>query len=225
VIDQQLTFNLEPRPASQADDFLVADCNRPAVDWIDRFPDWPAPALILTGGPASGKSHLVSVFVEAHNAKVAELTETANSELLYSEHAALVFEDVDRCLSSPAKQETLFHLFNHAKATSRFIMLTSRLAPARWSLTLNDLASRLKACPIAEISAPDDVLLGALIVKHFSDRQLRIDPGVVGYAVPRIERSFAAVQAFVAACDHRALEQRRAVTIPLARQVLSDLAS
>ena len=54
----QLVLNLGHRPALGREDFLVADGNRVAVDWIDQWPDWPQPGLALHGDPGAGKTHL-----------------------------------------------------------------------------------------------------------------------------------------------------------------------
>ena len=41
--------------AMGAEDFLVADSNAEAVAWIDRWPDWPAPALTVWGPAGVGQ--------------------------------------------------------------------------------------------------------------------------------------------------------------------------
>jgi len=87
-----------------------------------------------------------------------------------------------------------------------------------------DLSSRLRTAPSVEISGPDDTLLAAILVKLFADRQITIDHAVLDYVVPRIERSFAALQTFVAAADKKALEDKRRITVPLARAVLQPQA-
>ena len=57
----QLTFDLAlPPPTYAREDFVVADGNREALAWIDRWPDWPAPALALSGPAGSGKTHLAA---------------------------------------------------------------------------------------------------------------------------------------------------------------------
>ncbi|HXR87106.1 MAG TPA: DNA replication protein, partial [Stellaceae bacterium] len=96
-----------------------------------------------------------------------------------------------------------------------------REPPARWSIRLADLRSRLVAAPAVAVDAPDDALLGAVLVKLFTDRQLRISEDLIAYLLPRIERSFAAAQAIVAALDQAALADQRAVTVRLARDILS----
>ena len=58
----QLALNLPHRSATGEADFLVAPSNAEAVAWLDRWPDWPGPALVIHGPPACGKSHLAQVW-------------------------------------------------------------------------------------------------------------------------------------------------------------------
>ena len=99
----------------------------------------------------------------------------------------------------------------------------ARLSPAAWPIGLLDLASRLRAAQIVGIAPPDDALLGAVLVKHFADRQLRVAPGLVAYLVRRMERSFAAAASLAARLDEAALASRAAVNIPLARRILAEV--
>src|SRR6185437_9841646 len=93
-------------------------------------------------------------------------------------------------------------------------------APSAWPIALPDLASRLRALPAAGIAAPDDVLLAAVLIKHFADRQLRVEPGVIRYLIRRMERSFAAAAGLAGRLDRLALSEGGAVTVPLARRLL-----
>jgi chromosomal replication initiation ATPase DnaA len=86
---------------------------------------------------------------------------------------------------------------------------------------LPDLVSRLRALPVVELAAPDDTLLRAVLVKLFVDRQLAVDESLIRYLVARIERSFAAARAAVAALDREALRQRRPVTRALAAELFA----
>ena len=56
----QLVLPLQTRAALGRADFLVAPGNAQGVAFIDSWPAWPAPAAVLYGPPASGKSHLAA---------------------------------------------------------------------------------------------------------------------------------------------------------------------
>jgi chromosomal replication initiation ATPase DnaA len=101
------------------------------------------------------------------------------------------------------------------------LLLAAREPPARWAIRLADLRSRLLAAPAVAVEAPDDALLGAVMVKLFADRQLRISEDLIAYLLPRIERSFAAAREIVATLDEAALASQRAVTVRLARDILN----
>ncbi len=211
---RQIPIPFEHRPALQRDDYLVTPANAEAVAWIDRWPDWPGPLLAVWGPEGCGKSHLAQVFLARTGGRLLTVPDAGVVEA----GGAYVLEDLDRIPS--LDEEALFHLFNALKSAEGRILVTARAAPARWPLALADLASRLKGSPAVEITAPDDALLAALLVKHFSDRQLRVDAEVVAYMVPRMDRTFQAAADLVAAIDAEALARKRAVTVPLVRKVL-----
>ena len=75
------------------------------------------------------------------------------------------------------------------------------------------------------IDPPDDALLGAVLVKHFADRQLRAAPAAIGYLIPRMERSFAMAATLAARLDELALATGRPIGLPLARRALAELAA
>ncbi len=213
----QLALDLSQPPAFRREDFLVASCNQEAHGWIDRWPAWPGFALAVAGPPGSGKSHLAHIFAERSSSlllSVRSLSTEAVGDLDLDQ--GVVIEDADQGINETA----LFHLFNILKERQRPLMLTGRDAPSRWGVSLPDLRSRLATLPVAEIGPPDDVLLQALLVKLFADRQLRIGPEVTAYLLPRMERSFASVRNLVERLDLAALEAGRAVTLPLIRTVV-----
>src|SRR5262249_61785710 len=80
-----------------------------------------------------------------------------------------------------------------AREDEAFVLLTARVAPV--TLAIRDLGSRLNAIPVVAMAPPDDALLRAVLVKLFTDRQLAVDEGLIGYVAMRIERSFAAARA------------------------------
>ena len=198
----QLTLDLGHRPALGREDFLVAPCNADAVAWIDRWPDWPGPALVIHGPAGCGKSHLAQVWRARSGTS-----------------AGSVVEDADR----PDDDVALFHRFNRHTEEGGHMLLTARTPPARWPGRLPDLVSRLAAAPTVAIGPPDETLIAQVVVKLFADRQLDIGPDVVAYLATHMERSFESARNLVAAADTAALAAKRAVTVPLVRTVLAEM--
>ena len=218
----QLALDFGHRAALGADDFLVAEPNREAVLWIDRWPDWPAPALAIYGPPGCGKTHLAHVWRARSGAPMlapGTLAGRAPAELLGDGRCAAV----DGADAAAPDERALLHLYNVAAERGGHLLLTGRAPPARWPIGLADLRSRLSAAPAVAVGAPDDALIGAILIKLFGDRQLRVDGGVVTFLLARMERSFDAARRVVAALDAAALAARRDITVPLARDVLSQL--
>src|SRR5204862_2178793 len=65
---RQLAIDLPPRPAHGRADFLVSECNRAALERIDRWPDWRARRLVLYGPGSSCKSHLARLWCAENGA-------------------------------------------------------------------------------------------------------------------------------------------------------------
>ncbi|MDC7787776.1 chromosomal replication initiator DnaA [Rhodoplanes sp. TEM] len=213
----QLALSLEHPARFSRDDFLASPSNAAALEMVDRWPDWPARALVLAGPEGAGKSHLAAVWAERAGARIlpaAALGEAGGPDALAA--GALVLEDV----RSGVDEVALFHLLNLARDQGTWLLLTVAAPPAGWTLRLPDLHSRLRAMPVVQVAPPDAALLRAVLVKLFADRQLAVDEGLLTWLERRIERSFAAARAAVATLDREGLRRQRPVTRALAVAVL-----
>ena len=209
----QLPLDLPVRTALGAEDFVVSTSNRDAVAWLDRWPDWPGPALAIYGPAGCGKSHLAHVWQSRSNARFLNVTEPEGPIPAPN----LILDEIT------LPEERLFHLYNQMLAGGGSLLIVSREAPARWQIRLPDLASRLASIPAIAVAPPDDALLAAVIAKHFADRQLFVTADVIDHLARHIERSFAAAAATAAALDRAALAAQRRATLALAREVLKSL--
>lgn len=218
---KQIPFDFDHRPALGGEDFLVAPCNAEAVAWVERWPDWPNTALAIVGPRGAGKTHLAHVFQALSHAPVItrSILREEGADRVLDRQPALVLEDVEAFIGVGLEEE-LLHLYNLAREGEVRLLLTAETPPARWSIALKDLSSRLNTAQVAEIRPPDDALLTALVVKQFADRQLGVDQDVLTYMLARMDRSFAGVRDLVQAIDEAALAEKRAITIPLVRRVL-----
>jgi chromosomal replication initiation ATPase DnaA len=217
---EQLPFEFEHRPSLSGDDFLVAPCNQVAVAWLDKWPDWSSPFLIIYGPPGCGKSHLSHVFMAKSGAMAltSALIEDAGLANIISSAQNFVVDDGDQDFD----EEALFHIYNDLASRDGHMLITSTVSPVEWPIKLADLASRVKAAPAAEIRQPEDDLIKAVMVKLFSDRQVRVESGVIDYVSKRMERSLDAARQFVEAADKAALVEKKAITLAIARRVLAE---
>lgn len=224
-ISPQIPLDFGVRPAQSRMDFLVAPSNLEAVSWIDRWPDWPGPVLVLEGPPACGKTHLAQVWADRTGATWCSKTDgepAVHADALTAKTGPLVIDPLDPWIGDRGLETALFHLYNVLKEQGRTALFTLRTPPSGLPFALPDLASRLRAAPLASIRAPDDTLLAAVLVKLFSDRQIPVGQDVLGYILPRMERSFAAARSLVESADRKALSEKRPVSVPLIRAVLEE---
>ncbi len=215
----QLTFDLPHRPALGADDFLISQSNRAAADMIDRWPTWPQSSVAVVAPSHAGKTHLGNVWrlksgaerLDASTIREADLASVAASR-------AVLVEDLH---AGVGDERVLFHLLNLVQEHKLSLLLTSRVSPGEIVASLPDLRSRLRALPIVVIAPPDEALLKAVLVKHFADRQLAVEPHLVAYIALRMERSMEAAARIVEEIDRAAMASHRKVTRALAAEVLA----
>ncbi|MDE0943927.1 MAG: DnaA/Hda family protein [Alphaproteobacteria bacterium] len=224
----QLTLDLSVRQARGRADFLVTESNADAVAWLDRWPDWPGPAICLYGPENCGKSHLAHLWRERAQGRIgarliqpADLTGDTVPELAGQGAIAIDYADCDMA-AGIVSWEPLLHLYNLLAEQGGHLLIAARLPPKQWSIGLPDLRSRLLAAASVGILPPDDPLLMAVMAKMFADRQVRVNQDVLTYLAARIERSFLAAEQAVVQLDKASLSGNRAITVPLARAALAD---
>ena len=193
----QIALPLDWPVAEKDEDFLVSDANKAAFEHFKRWSLWPVMATILTGPRKSGRSLLGRIFVRKTGGRL--------------------FDDAEE-----HDEETLFHAWNEAQEKRRPLLLIADAPPPAWSVRLPDLRSRLTATPHVRVEDPDDKLLGDLVLKLLGDRGVAAPPELPEFLVPRIERSYVAVQQVVDVLDRAMLSHRRRMTVPMARRALVD---
>lgn len=221
----QIPLDLGHLSAQSREDFMIAPCNRDAVAWVDRWPEWPAPCMIISGPAASGKKHLASIWAERSGAIEIPNEDIGkfNADELSSRAKHLVIRHADWLIGDRETETVLFHLYNILKEEGRSLLMTMRSTPTILDFQVQDLASRLRAAPLVSISAPDDHLLEMILAKLFADRQLGVTAELIRYVLPRMPRSFQSARRLVRRADELALSEKRAISIPLIRQVLQQM--
>ena len=222
---EQLVFDMPQRAATGREAFLVSGCNGEAVALIDGFADWPLPVQWIYGPSGAGKSHLAAVLSHRCNALTINASELLKNDIAQvldgsQKPDAVIVDRLDGL--TPDREEVLFHLLNFARHGNVKILLLSEKPAAQLTVGLPDLASRLKAIAAVALTSPDDALRRGLIVKLFSDRQLKIEARVIDYLLPRITRDYTGMAGLVDDIDRQALSKKRAITVPMVAEILES---
>lgn len=167
--------------------------NRGIADAFAAPDDWPFRTAILLGPPRSGKSLFARWFAEHTN--------------------GTALDDADQM-----DEDAVFHAWNRAQQAGTPLLLT--VGGDAWDITLPDLASRMGAALQLEIGAPDDTMAADLMLSHAAQRALALGEGAPAYLVPRMERSYAAIEKIVSEIDRLSLERKAPATMSIWRDAL-----
>ena len=217
---RQLALELPHAESFRREDFLASPSNAAALALVVSWPTWPDRIAAIVGPRGAGKSHLAAIWAERSGARIVDAASLTKAEVPRAlATGALALEDL---APSRIDEAAMFHLLNLAREEEAFILVTANKRLDLEGFALADLASRLRAVPLVQLSPPDDALIAAVLVKLFADRQILVDQETVGFLSARIERSLAAVRAIVARLDEASLSRGRRVGRALAAELIRE---
>lgn len=187
-----------PRLTREA--FVVSASNDGALKALDAWRLSNESLLVICGPKGAGKTHLAGI--------------------LARDFPGVAIVDDASDAHTPAE---LFRLIEKAREEGGRIAIAGRGDPKDWAAGFDDLKTRLNAAVRITLVEPDEALLRAVIVKVFNDRQLRAPETIADYAAPRLPKTFAAAQAFVAALDALSIEKGQPIGLKLAREAVANL--
>ena len=104
----QLALEFEHRPCFAAEDFLISECNRQAVQLMESWPTWPYFAICIFGPSGCGKTHLAHIYTDiiASNSTVPykiPVIEAANLKMsdahnLYEKSRYIIIENLENLI-------------------------------------------------------------------------------------------------------------------------------
>jgi len=190
---RQLLLDITALPRFHASRWLTTTGTQKAEAALEALLDGGTKCVCLYGPAGGGKSHLLAL--------------AASRGAIVGDKLELLVEE---------EQERLFHALNGKLP----VMVASGMPVAQLTNILPDLKSRLLTGLQIEVLPPDDEDLRTML-KHWADvMQLSLPDAVVEYVLVRAGRSTHELAALMARLDALSLEQKRAVTVPLARAVL-----
>ena len=112
----------------------------------------------------------------------------------------------------------VFHSWNRAQEDDFPLLIV--VDGENWTITLPDLRSRMGAALQLEIGVPDDDMAAELMLTHALQRGLVLGAGAPAYLIPRMERSYAAIEKIVSEIDRLSLERQVPATLSVWRDAL-----
>jgi hypothetical protein len=191
---RQIALPLDELRGGGSSSLIITDANATAFAGLGNASAWPGRCAILVGSARSGKSLMARYF---------------------SGQGGTIIDDADA-----SDAEILFNAWNRAQENGTQLLLVSRWRPADWQIELPDLRSRLGAALLLEISAPDDEMIEQLLQKQLADRGAAISIDALSYVKRRIERSYAAIEAFARNANALAMAENAPVNLALVKKVL-----
>ena len=89
-----------------------------------------------------------------------------------------------------------------------------------WPYATEDLKSRARLATLLLVTPAGDIELSQMLIKLFSDRQIAVDPRIIGYVASRMERSPAEAVALAELMDRLALARGTAINRAVAAEAL-----
>lgn len=217
---QQLLLNIRPEEQSSLDNF-VAGAN---AELLARLAELADPGVFdqvyLWGPPGSGRSHLL----RAAQARAKALRRPAlylaaaqiGAELAPPPGGLLIVDDVDAL--GEAAQITLFRVFNAARLVGLSLLLAGPAPPLLLQLR-EDLRTRIGATLVYEVKPLSEADKAAALRRHARGRGMPIEDSLIDYLLRHGRRDLPSLLAAIDLLDRVSLEQGRAPSLPLLREL------
>ena len=175
----------------------------------------------LWGPGDSGRTHLLRATIAeaAATGRPTCYVEAANvgDALPQTPHLLLAVDDVERL--QPDAQVALFNAFNRARGLGHTLLLAGAAAPLQLALR-EDLRTRIGQSLIFELRGLDDETRAAILTTLARRRGLPLSDEVTEFLLRHGRRDLPSLLAVLDALDAASLERKRAVTLPLLREMM-----
>lgn len=197
---RQLALPISPPPEPTLDNF-VPGANAELLARLRALAagERVESVLYLWGEPGSGRSHLLAASARP---------------------GVVVADDVERL--DDAAQVALFNAINAARETGGTVLAAGNAPPAQLPLR-EDLRSRLAWGLVYQVKPLSDAEKALTLHAEAQRRGLKLSDEVVWYLLTHVRRDLGSLTALLEHVDRASLEQRRAVTLPLVRELLRSL--
>ena len=213
----QLLFKLDHKKNFNEHDFYVSKSNFYAYNIIDKWPKWEKKILNIFGEKFSGKTHLANIFKSKTNAlliNASKIDEEIFKKIKLFEN--IIIDDFEK----NCDEKLIYSIFNLVDQDNKYMLINSLIPINEIEFKLPDMISRSKNCLSAKIESPDDDLIFAIILKNFSDRQIKLEKKIIEFIINRIDRSYSKIYEFIYKIDELSLKKKKPINLKTIREIL-----
>lgn len=192
---KQLYLPIEWTTNYSSESFLRDAGNEQAYRWIHMWPEKCQEISIscICGPKSSGKTHLMRIWQEKHNAFLINTKEPTFN--IVQKNKFLILPHMDEI----ADHEWLFHLYNSIVQNQCYLLTTAYTLPHTWSAQTKDLESRFKVIFPVEIRMHEQPDL--FLEQMLRNRGLMLSSFQKNYLLKRIEMSHNSLYLLAAKVD------------------------
>ena len=213
----QLLLDFDHKIEFNEHDYFVSKSNFFAFNLIQNWPNWEKKILNISGDKFSGKTHLAKIFQKKSEAIY--LTNRNMNEEIFKKiklKESIIIDDFEII----ENEKLLYSLFNLIYQDNKYLLILSNKSINEIHFKLDDLNSRAKNCLFAKIENPEDDLIFAIILKSFSDRQIKLEKKIVEFIIKRIDRSYGKIYEFIYKVDQLSLKKKKPINFKTIKEIL-----
>jgi DnaA family protein len=176
--------------------------------------------VYIWGVPGCGKTHLLGAIragFARHNV-AAVMLDASGVAADFVPGTVVLADDVDQW--GEEDQARLFNIYNTQRQEGGVLIAAGAVPPARLGLR-HDLVTRLGWGLVYQVHTLSDEEKMMAMTEHARSRGFELGRDVIDYLLRRQARDLPGLLAVLDALDRYSLENKRAVTIPLVRELLS----
>ena len=213
----QLLLNFNFKKSFNDHDYFVSDSNYFAFNLVDKWPKWEKKILNISGEKFSGKTHLANIFKSKSSALLLNEKDISNEVFKKIKlYESIIIDEYSNIID----ENLIYSIFNLVDQDSKYLLINSETPLSEINFKLPDLISRSRNSLQAKIKPPDDELIFAIILKNFSDRQIKLEKQIIEFIVNRIERSYGKISEFIYKVDELSLKKKKPINLKTIKEIL-----
>jgi len=213
----QLLLDFDLKKNFNDHDYYVSKSNFYAFNIIDSWPKWEKKIINICGDKFSGKTHLANIF--KFKSKAILINQNKIDDNIFKKiklFESIIIDD----FSNDIDEKLIYSIFNLVDQDNKYLLINSVKPINEINFKLPDMSSRSKNCLVAKLENPDDDLIFAIVLKNFSDRQIKLEKKIIEFIIKRIDRSYSKICEFIYKIDELSLKKKKPINIKTIKEIL-----